>query len=203
MNIAHLAQGNKMSRLQPVAGTEIVDDIRLGHTWGEYYVLEQFITDEQPDWFVEVGVHEGGLSYLLIPKYIIKNYVGIELDCGIIRPQVKLLYEQDWAKLICADCFSDKVADAIGELGGKKIIYCDGGNKAKELKHFWIMCNEGDIIMAHDYHDGIRIVPDVSTDYQPEVHPRDILHLAVNESFERLSEHRFKETRIVGFRKIK
>jgi len=25
----------------------------------------------------------------------------------------------------------------------------------------------------------------------------------VNENFERLSEHRFKETRIVGFRKIK
>jgi hypothetical protein len=57
--------------------------------------------------------------------------------------------------------------------------------------------------MAHDYHDGIRKVAGVLDTYQPEVHPKDILHLSTNETFERLSEHEFKETRIVGFRKIK
>lgn len=191
-----------MSRLQPVLGTEIVDDIRLGHTWHEYEVLEQFIADERPDWFIEIGVHEGGLSYLLIPKYITKNYIGIEIDCGIIRPEVIELYERPWATLICGDCFGNKVADTISELDGTKIFYCDGGNKALELKHFWTMCNENDIIMAHDFHDGIRKVKGVPEPH-PEVLPTDILHLSVNESFERLPEDVFRETRIIGFRKIK
>jgi hypothetical protein len=30
-----------MSRLEPVVGTEIVNDIRLGHTWKEYQVLKE------------------------------------------------------------------------------------------------------------------------------------------------------------------
>jgi hypothetical protein len=85
----------------------------------------------------------------------------------------------------------------------RKIIYCDGGNKALELKHFYFYCNPDDVIMAHDYHDGIRKVAGVPDTYQPEVRPKDILHLSTNETFERLSEHEFKETRIVGFRKIK
>jgi hypothetical protein len=69
-----------MPRLQPVAGTEIVDDIRLGHTWNEYNVLKDFILNENPKWFIEVGVHEGGLSYLLLPELDL-GYIGIEIDC--------------------------------------------------------------------------------------------------------------------------
>jgi len=51
-----------MSRLEKILGTEIVDDIRLGHTRYEYGVLEWFIYEEQPIWFIEIGVHEGGLA---------------------------------------------------------------------------------------------------------------------------------------------
>jgi hypothetical protein len=196
-----------MSRLQPVLGTEIVDDIRLGHTWHEYEVLKDFVLEEEPDLFIEIGVHEGGLSYLLIPEIMNTHnptlYLGIEWDCSIIRPPVIEVYERfKLNKLMCADCFSDEVADEISKWLGKKIFYCDGGNKALELKHFWTMCNENDIIMAHDFHDGIRKVKGVPEPH-PEVLPTDILHLSVNESFERLPEDIFKETRIIGFRKIK
>jgi hypothetical protein len=191
-----------MPRLQPVAGTEIVDDIRLGHTWDEYNVLKDFILNENPKWFIEVGVHEGGLSYLLLPELDL-GYIGIEIDCGIVRPAVVEMYKTyPKADLFCVDCFSDVIAFQVSHLENK-IIYCDGGNKSLELQHFDKFCVSGDIIMAHDYHDGIRKVAGVLDTYQPEVHPKDILHLSTNETFERLSEHEFKETRIVGFRKIK
>ena len=190
-----------MSRLEQIAGTEIVDDIRLGHSWAEYDVLKNFILDEEPDWFVEVGIHEGGLSYLLLPELHHVGYVGIEIDCGIIRPQVKRRFDfHPNSKLLCANCFSSSVALKISELSGRKIIYCDGGNKVKELHHFKYLCRSGDIIMAHDFHDGDRKIHGVE-EVHPEVLPMDVVHLDTDESFVRLDENIFKETRIIGWRK--
>ena len=191
-----------MARLMPIDGTEIVDDIRLGHTWAEYDILKEFILEEEPDWFVEVGIHEGGLSYLLLPELHHIGYMGIEIDCGIVRPAVKMRFDaHPNSKLVCANCFSSSVALTVSTLSRIKIIYCDGGNKVKELHHFKHLCSSGDIIMAHDYHDGDRKIHGVE-EIRPEVLPMDIVHLDTDESFVRLNENIFKETRIVGWRKI-
>jgi hypothetical protein len=197
-----------MGRLEPVMGTEIVDDIRLGHTMEEFRVLNQFVADERPDWFIEVGVHEGGLAYLMLPDvgdghsiHSFMGYLGIEIDCSIVRPEVKLAFEVNPnAELMCANCFSSRVALKLGELPGMRIIYCDGGNKVKELHHFKHLCKNNDIIMAHDYHDGDRKIHGVE-EVHPEVLPMDVYHLDSDESFTRLDENIFKETRIVGWRK--
>jgi hypothetical protein len=190
-----------MSRLEPVMGTEIVDDIRLGHTWEEYNVLLDFIKKQTHQWFVEVGVHEGGLSYLLIPELTEMDYLGIEIDCGIVRPEVKAKYnDYSNAKLMCANCFHAEVAIEVSSLSNK-IIYCDGGNKVKELHHFKNFCRSGDIIMAHDFWDDDRKVKGVE-EVHPEIYPMDVYHLDSDETFERLDESIFIETRIVGWRKI-
>jgi len=190
-----------MSRLEPVVGTEIINDIRLGHTWHEYNILRDFILEEIPDWFVEVGIHEGGLAYLLLPILEDIQYMGIEINCGIIQPRVKLRFDSyPNAELLCADCFSSSVALAINK-PGRKIIYCDGGNKVKELEHFKYLCHSGDIIMAHDFYDGKRNVVDVPSP-NAEVTPKDVLHLDEDETFVRLSEDIFETTRIIGWQKI-
>jgi len=188
-------------RLNPVVGTEIVEDIRLGHTWGEFKVLREFIEEQDPTWFIEIGVHEGGLSYLLIPILQEIKYLGVEIDCGIVRPKVKEIYEEhESATLLCANCFSSSIAIEVSAKMDK-IIYCDGGNKVKELQHFKHLCNSGDIIMAHDFWDGDRKIQGVP-EVHPEVLPIDIVHLDTDKSFERLNENIFRETRIVGWRKI-
>ena len=191
-----------MSRLEPVVGTEIINDIRLGHTWHEYFVLRDFILNACTDEFVEVGIHEGGLAYLLLPLLEDIEYIGIEINCGIIRPRVKLRFASyPNAEIICADCFSSSVALAINK-PGYKIIYCDGGNKVKELKHFKHLCRPGDIIMAHDFHDGIREVEGIpKRDIHPEVLPEDVVHLDEDETFVRLPENIFETTRIIGWQK--
>ena len=60
-----------MNRLEKIVGVEIIDangdEIRLGHTFYEVEVLRDFILQENPDHFIEIGIHEGGLSYLLLP----------------------------------------------------------------------------------------------------------------------------------------
>jgi len=202
----HFGNGKEvMSRLSHVIGTEIVDDIRLGHTWFEYHVLENFILDVMPKWFIEVGVHEGGLAYLLLRNHLLNEvgYVGIEIDCNIIRQQVKnIINERLSSDLLCVDCFGSTAYNMVSTLTNK-LIYCDGGNKAKELIHFKQFCDPGDIIMAHDFYDGTRIVRDVPVEnISIEVTANDIIHMEEDETFERLDEEIFKETRIMGWRKV-
>jgi hypothetical protein len=195
-----------MSRLEVVIGTEIVDDIRLGHTFYEVDVLKEFIAKTDPAYFIEVGTHEGGLSYLLIPEFPELNYFGIELHGGLVRPLVIRCYNSyPFADLHFGDCFDPKLFARIRDMPSK-IIYCDGGNKAKELLHFKDACQVGDIIMAHDYYNGtrkVRGVPDENI--SKEVLPMDIVHLSTEKykRFTRLPEEQFKETRIIGFRRDK
>ena len=198
-----------MSRLQKVIGTEIIDDIRLGHTWYEFWVLLILIDrfahiSRNIQTFVEVGVHEGGLSYMLIPRFPDLNYIGIELDCALTRPKVKQIYEENpQAELICSDCYSDLVANRLRKLT-HKIIYCDGGGKAKELQHFKALCHPGDILASHDYHDGSSIVVNVPPEHlpaNPEVTPKDIIHMMEDKTFEPIAVP-FSGTRIVAWRKL-
>lgn len=194
-----------MSRLEKAAGTEVIDDIRLGHTWFEYHVLEDFICNTKPTWFVEIGVHEGGLPYLLLQNPLLDDvsYLGIELYCELVRPQVKDIIEKRFSsELLCVDCFGLTVFYVLERIKNK-ILYCDGGHKAIELAYFKRFCTPGDIIFAHDFYDGTRIVRDVLVEnISIEVTANDIIHMEEDETFERLPEDLFKETRIIGWKKL-
>lgn len=190
-------------RLEPIIGVEIVNDIRLGQTWHEVDVVEKLIRSYKPEVFIEVGVHEGGLSYVLIPK-MLSYYIGIEIDCSLIRPEVIEVYKQYimTAQLMCTDCFSPSVHDYLSALDAK-IIYCDGGHKAQEIAHFKSALKSGDIIMCHDFYDGTRTVRAVPVEnISIEVTASDVQIYENDTAFERLPEDMFKETRIIGWRKL-
>ena len=205
-NIHESKIGGFMSeRLEPIIGVEIVDDIRLGHIFHEVDVIESLVKQELPLNFVEIGVHEGGLSYLLIPKFTnICYYTGIEIYCSLIQPKVVQMYKDNigHVTLMCLDCFNPTVFEYISELKNK-IVYCDGGNKAKEIAHFKSALHHGDIIMCHDFYDGTRKVRAVPVDnISIEVKTSDIQIYENDTAFERLPEDMFKETRIIGWKKL-
>ncbi len=190
-------------RLEPVAGTNILfvdnDEIRLGHTWHEVDVIKRIIRKEDPEWFIEIGVHEGGLSKLLIPEYIDMHYLGIELDTSLTREIVKQTYRDFGHELLGLNCFDINLLSRVAKLP-RKIIYCDGGNKSQELMAYKHCMQKGDLIFTHDFWDGIRKVHSVS-EVHPEVYPLDILHMDTSE-FERYPEKVLRATRIVGWRKL-
>lgn len=192
-----------MGRLEEIPGVSIIDDIRLGHTFYEVNVLKKIIKEYQPLNFFEIGVHEGGLSYLLIPQMPLDcHYTGIEINCGFVQPKVYEMYQNiAHSSLICLDCFNEAIFTFI-QWSSHKIIYCDGGNKAKEILHFKEACNSGDIILCHDYYDGKRIVKDVPLDrLVAEVTVDDIQCYEQDQSFERMPEDLLKKTRMIGWKK--
>lgn len=182
--------------MEVIIGTEITDDgLRLGHTWHEVEVLATIIKDMSPDYFVEIGIHEGVLSRELMsrkPDYV--NYVGVEINCGIIR------VDYSRGRLICGDCFSPEVMDAIDALPGRRIIYCDGGAKAKELLAYSTICRYGDMILAHDFDDGTRSGMGLPEKIAAEVHPSDI-EFFESMDFISFGHNLFAHTRIIGFYK--
>ena len=197
-----------MGRLERIVGTEIVDDIRLGHTWYEFGVLYKLINSQlisgNSKTFIEVGVHEGGLPHLLLPEFPNLSYIGLEIVYGIVISKVmQMCVANKRAEFIWGDCYSDAVADLLYSLT-HKIIYCDGGGKANELKHFKTLCHPGDILLSHDYHDGSSAVVGVPSEHfprPPEVAPKDIVHMMEDETFECIAVP-FPGTRIVAWRKL-
>jgi hypothetical protein len=196
-----------MGRLERIIGTNIIslasgEEIRLGHTWHEIDTLSCIIEIEKPEWFVEVGLHEGGLSYMLIPQYPDLKYFGIELEWTVVRQEVRQVYVDCKQTLHLGDCFDARILEKVKSLP-HKIIYCDGGNKVAEVIAYKHVCNPGDIIFCHDYHDGKRVVREVPKQHiHPEVLPKDVEHMNVSPVFEPYSEGYLKETRIVGWRRL-
>lgn len=200
-----------MNRLEPILGTQIIkdgeDEIRLGHTWHEVSVIMNLIKSEKPDWFIELGVHEGGLAHCLIPKFPDLRYVGVEINCHFIRPAVNSMLGQLGNLLLCGDCFSQKISSQLYDITkkGKIIFYCDGGNKVKEVQRFFAMMKPDDIIMAHDYWDEFRSpigIDGYGLDLEfpiPEVLSKDVDFLREDSWFVELLG--FEKTRIVAFRK--
>lgn len=102
---------------------------------------------------VELGVFLGGMSELMllraerVPNF---DYFGTQLD-----------YEQVYArlsghpKIVRGDNFSSQIITQVDVLVGSTIgsamIYCDGGDKQKEMRLYAPILRIGDFLRAHDY----------------------------------------------------
>jgi len=176
----------------------------MGHTWHEAGQILRVINDFDVTAFIEVGTNVGGLTSLLFGRIAVNDefkYLGIELDFSIINQRVLALRAfSPRFRILNLDCFLEEAFNEVGthlRNSGRCIIYCDGGNKVKELYHFAPLLRSNDIIMAHDYYDEQRIVRDVDNP-KAEVMPKDVMVL---ESLHKLTpiQGYFDNTRLIGW----
>lgn len=192
----------KLYDIENIIGTEVTEDgLRLGHTWYEIDNWFALIEQYKPEHFVEIGVHEGAFSRLIISRFYQKlHYIGIEYNCAIVRPEVLLYYNPDYnSELWDGDCFSPEMKQQVKALVGKKIIYCDGGNKARELRVYSHYVNSGDLLFSHDYNDGKRSGYGLPEVIKAEVLPKDVKFLNESPKFTKLEE--IYGTRIIGYQR--
>jgi len=180
-------------------------DLRVGATEHELETILEIIKEYNIYNFVEVGIHEGGLTeYLMDTKC---RYLGIEINEGIVRPEMKEEIARCGMEVIYADCMVEstliKVEEFLFISSGKSLIYCDNGNKKEEIKVYYELARFGDIILTHDFSDGKRKVRGIREYNYPEVTLKDIKFMEDNPLFERLPESLLKETRLIGWIKIK
>jgi len=138
--------------------------------------------------FVELGIHVGGMAAIMSNCERFADwdysYLGVEINPGLIHLKVK-----KHAHLIIGDCFDKEVVNAIKGFvhtrGSPAVIYCDNGEKRKEVIIYEPILRSGDFIYAHDY--GTEILDE------------DIAFLY--ETCDRLDLTDLIEAKVVGFRK--
>ncbi|KKN02883.1 hypothetical protein LCGC14_1113240 [marine sediment metagenome] len=136
--------------------------ILVGHTWAEVGLILDTINKYEVQRFVEIGIHMGGLAAMMVahsqynPDF---HYLGVEINGMLISSKVKEMVDKT------ARC-DYLISDALGERAivrvhqfinrgpGPALIYCDGGDKAREFEQYVRHLREGDLIAAHDFDFG-------------------------------------------------
>jgi len=184
--------------------TSLPYGIIMGHTWHEAGQILRVINDYDIDAFIEIGTNVGGLTSLLFGRTAVNHefkYLGLELDFTIVNPHVLALRSlSPHFRILNLDCFSEEAFNEVGthlRNSGRCLLYCDGGNKVKELYHFAPLLRGNDILMAHDYYDGTRDVRDVETP-RAEVKPEDVEALVPLHHLTPIASY-FERTRLIGW----
>ena len=179
-----------------------IHNLRVGGTEYEVEVMLNLIKDYDIIKFVEIGVHEGGLTeYLMF--YTKVQYLGVEINEQIPRPELKQMVADRNGKFAFLDCQSDAcyniVWDFVQNTKDRVIIYCDDGNKPQELIRYASIPKKNDILLVHDYSDGTRKLDGVDNYIAREVTPEDIEFMNKDKNFSKFPDELFQRTRFAGW----
>lgn len=137
--------------------------VRIQQSWIQMSAILDLIDKEGVRGFCEIGLASGGLGSILIPRTYYDpgfHYMGIELDMSKVNKD--FLNSSITQKAINAefifnrsvfDCISD-IISWMDSVDNKIMIFCDGGNKVKEIEIFSQILRLNDLIMCHDYMPG-------------------------------------------------
>lgn len=101
---------------------------------------------------VEIGVEHGGLAAYLAEYCRLTGcgYRGVDMTLNPLdnrlRAALNVIERDAWASATVAE-----VSGWVNATDGPVLIFCDGGNKPKELHLYAPLIREGDVLLGHDY----------------------------------------------------
>jgi len=127
--------------------------IPIAQTWNQLSTVFDDINRFEITLFVELGVYLGGLSELLLMRqnfYPEFKYLGIEIAKSQIygrmreHPQIHIGSSFDPA---VKDMVSQRICNNVGTV----MVYCDNGDKQREMIEYAPLLRKGDYLRSHDY----------------------------------------------------
>jgi len=161
--------------------------IRIQQHPVEMELLEKLLNEIKPAAVCEIGTGFGALSVYFAawslthqtrrttpPARIthplgIVHFLTIDITNKRLDPGAAEALDRLGAWRLVADCFdATTVSHIAGFLADRQgFIFCDGGNKTRELRHFTPMLKPGDVIAVHDW--GTEVQPaDFGQDWERE-----------------------------------
>jgi len=136
--------------------------VEVGHTWIEVGVILDTINRTGIKRFVEIGVHRGGLTGLLVhsTEHIPGlQYLGVEINAQLIHPTIRKMFDtlrnaQMWIRDAHDPANVKEIANWAKGAAAPCMIYCDGGHKPTEFNLYAPEIRRGDYIAAHDWDYG-------------------------------------------------
>jgi len=136
------------------SGTVWPQGIPIGQSWASVGAILTLIQEYEINTFIEIGIDRGGFSYLLstrgktVPGF---RYYGIEKYPEKIHEY--LTESEFFENIFIGDFFEESgkewMREIVSESNGPLMVFCDGGNKPKEVK-FVSETIESGFILAHD-----------------------------------------------------
>lgn len=125
----------------------------IGQSWLDIGVIFYALQLTGAKSFVEIGINRGGLSAMMYAKTVVEkdfHYYGIEITPHLIDANLPRSNEN--FTIYVGDIF-DNVAWLEHAIRSAKrsIIFCDGGDKAKEMAFVAPLLRPDDVILVHDY----------------------------------------------------
>ncbi len=165
--------------------------IPLSHSWAAVGAILMAIQEYKIRTFIELGFEHGGLASIMAvrSRLLLFAYVGVDTNPRTDSDVHELMADSSLAHFVFGDVFSVDIIDYVKRQlvfsNYPKMIYCDNGDKPKELRTYAPLLSPGDLIGAHDLdheytYDDIKDIPDL----------------------ERIEAEWLEDTRIVLFRKV-
>ena len=125
-------------------------------TWYDVGALLLLIQMFDVRTILEIGVEHGGATALFasLCRYTGRTYRGIDITLNALSHAV---IEHDGANLYQRDAWAqdtiDELAAWLHTQAAPCLIFCDGGDKPKELHLYASILRSGDVLVGHDYHN--------------------------------------------------
>ncbi len=122
-------------------------------TWYDVGAILHVIHAAEVRLVIEIGVEHGGLAALILAygAYTGIAYRGLDITLGALHPALRVptIVERDaWATTTV-----DEVRRWMGDARGPVLLFCDGGDKPREIKLYAPLLRPGDVLLGHDYHN--------------------------------------------------
>jgi len=176
--------------------------VKTSHTWHEIGQILRIINDLDVYTFIELGCHVGGLASILQwrSRFQPFRYLGYDNNISVVDDNVFAS-----AAIFQKDVFENPKELIPKDNEGKIFIYCDNGDKVREMYLYAPLLRVGDIIACHDYFDNQKVYGLRNFGFsdecgcRPEVWRKDVQYLYDNPNFEVLPAYLLEGTRIIGF----
>ncbi len=133
-------------------------DVPITQTWLQVVRHFEAIKDFDIKLFIEIGVYLGGLASVIIPRteYVEFHYLGVEINEAGVDGRVKLQISRlPKANIVYGDAFNsgiiNKVKKRINAAPPPCYLFCDGGDKPREMKTYVPLLRSGDLLSVHDW----------------------------------------------------
>lgn len=148
-----------LARYQTIGGVSF-GGIAAAQTWSDVFLWETLLNTYPVEVIVEIGTWKGGFSWFLWAQAEVRGYDFRTYDA--IAPDVLV---PGFRRL---DVFADPEA-VFEDIDGRAVmLFCDGGNKPRELRLFSTGLAEGSIVLVHDW--GTEMQPEDVPDWLVEIH---------------------------------
>lgn len=155
--------------------------VHASHTWDELGAIFRVIQDFKINTFIELGLFKGGLSSFMLTRcqYVTNfYYVGVEKDRELLDIRLMNIFGSFGSRLVIGNVFHPQVSklimDVVMSCPVPRLVYCDNGDKPREVNTYLPIVPKGTYVMAHDWgteitqHDLDMINPKLYVRHIPE-----------------------------------